>query len=160
MLFFYAFVIIFSLHVLFILKTKAVKGSVMGIMRGKMEFSLRIHLLLFPDVLLIIRIINKGTVRNSKSNNKHVEWELIDAVWTELPHPGSQWDLIEFHYSERQKSFMKGFGSYLSVLHYAAIGFSLRKNDGTWLVHKIGPSHVPFNAPFVTDYGIHILTER
>lgn len=80
MLFFYAFVIIFSLHVLFILKTKAVKGSVMGIMRGKMEFSLRIHLLLFPDVLLIIRIINKGTVRNSKSNNKHVEWELIDAV--------------------------------------------------------------------------------
>lgn len=78
--FFYAFVIIFSLHVLFSPKMKAVKGSMMGVMRGKMEFSLRIHLLLFPDVLLIIIIIDKGTVRNFKSNNKHVAWELIDAV--------------------------------------------------------------------------------
>lgn len=52
----------------------------MGVMRGKMEFSLIIHLLLlFPDVLLII-IIDKGTVRNFKSNNKHVALELIDAV--------------------------------------------------------------------------------
>lgn len=59
---------------------KAVKGSMMGVMRGKMEFSLIIHLLLlFPDVLLII-IIDKGTVRNFKSNNKHVALELIDAV--------------------------------------------------------------------------------
>lgn len=59
-------------------KMKAVNDSMMGVMRGNMEFSLRIHLLLlFPDVLLIIKIIDKGTLFNFKSNNKHVTWELI-----------------------------------------------------------------------------------
>lgn len=33
-------------------------------------------------------------------------------------------------------------------------------NNNTWLVHKILFSRAPFNAPCVSDYGVHIVMTR